>query len=79
MSTKTYFNIGDFVQTPRGFFIIANIEFDTVDDATIYLIGKEECDDSTISLSQLKNDVVRHIHHKDGRASVNFFELAFAK
>ena len=75
---KSIFNIGDFVQTPRGFYMVENIEI--VDgEATVYLSGKEEIDDCRMLASELEKAIIRHVRHRDGRAAVNFFELAFAK
>ena len=79
MTMKSIFNIGDFVQTPRGFFMVVDIQIDAYGDVIVSLMGKEDIDDYSIEESKLQKDILRHIQHKNGRASVNFFELAFAK
>lgn len=76
---KSRFNIGDYVQTLRGFFMVADMQINAYGDVIVFLIGKEDVDDYSVEESKLQEDLLRHIQHKNGRASVNFFELAFAK
>lgn len=73
------FNIGDFVQTPRGFFVVVNMQIDAYGDVIVSLMGKEDIDDYSVEESELQKNMLRHIQHKNGRASVNFFEISFSK
>ena len=76
---NSIFNIGDFVQTPRGFFMVVEMQINAHGDVFVSLMGKEDIDDYLIEESKLQKDMLRHIQHKNGRASVNFFEIDFSK
>ena len=73
------FNIGDFVQTPRGFFMVVDMQINAHGDVFVSLMGKEEIEDYSVEESELQKNMLRHIQHKNGRASVNFFEISFSK